>query len=272
MYIPTLTKEILDNAGGQINLKGIAVGDPCTDNTAQQDSMDSLWYGYKYGLVDEQTFDVLWNQCELRSPNLMTRGGKHLVAAQLNQQLLAKKEELLLSSNNNHDQQLLSDEDILREMRKRAEELWMELKVTSARNRHNHHSDSMTPECRLAQRKFLLSSSAGLSQGWDDLFIDDYSLFAPVSNKEDDDMAAWMMSPAVRKALHVEEAPTKTWPGADVGFDYTKEYDACNFDFEEGAWSMINFYQDIVPKLAKTIVYNGNTDLNGSLHPLLLHE
>jgi serine carboxypeptidase-like clade I len=43
VYIPTLTKEILDHAP-EINLKGIAVGDPCTDNTAQADSMDSLWY------------------------------------------------------------------------------------------------------------------------------------------------------------------------------------------------------------------------------------
>lgn len=38
VYIPTLSKEILDNAP-EINLKGIAVGDPCTDNTAQEDSM-----------------------------------------------------------------------------------------------------------------------------------------------------------------------------------------------------------------------------------------
>lgn len=43
VYIPTLSKEILDNAP-EINLKGIAVGDPCTDNTAQEHSMDSLWY------------------------------------------------------------------------------------------------------------------------------------------------------------------------------------------------------------------------------------
>lgn len=265
VYIPTLSKEILDNADGKVNLKGIAVGDPCTDNTAQEDSMDSLWYGYKYGLVDEQTFDLLWNKCEVRSPNLMTKGGKHLVAAELNKQLLDVREELLAQNedsrkNNNKNDLLLSEDDILSEMRKVAEDLWMGLKVTSARNHHNHRSNDMTPECRLAQRKFLFSSSAGLSQGWDDLFIDDYSLFAPVSNKEDDDMAAWMMRPDVRKALHVEEAPTKTWPGADIGFDYTKEYDACNGDFEDGAWSMINFYQDIVPRLEKTIVYNGDTD------------
>jgi len=259
VYIPTLTKEILDNADGKVNLKGIAVGDPCTDNTAQADSMDSLWYGHKYGLVDDQLFDLLWNKCEMRSPNLMTRGGKHLVAAELNKQLLARREELLATSSKNGQE--LGDADILREMRLYAEDLWMDLKMTSARNRHNHHSKDMSPECRLAQRKYLISTSAGLSQGWDDLYIDDYSLFAPVSNKEDEDMAAWMMSPEVRKALHVDEAPTQTWPEADVGFDYTKEYDACNWgEVPDGAKSMINFYQNIVPKLKKTIVYNGDTD------------
>jgi cathepsin A (carboxypeptidase C) len=42
VYIPTLAKEILDRAP-EIRLKGLAVGDPCTDNAAQADSMDSLW-------------------------------------------------------------------------------------------------------------------------------------------------------------------------------------------------------------------------------------
>jgi hypothetical protein len=44
VYLPTLAKEILDHAP-EIRLQGLAVGDPCTDNTAQSDSMDALWYG-----------------------------------------------------------------------------------------------------------------------------------------------------------------------------------------------------------------------------------
>ena len=40
------------------------------------------------------------------------------------------------------------------------------------------------------------------------MYIDDYSLFAQVSTKQDDDMALYMMRPDVRKALHVEETPT----------------------------------------------------------------
>ena len=44
VYIPTLTKEILEHPTSKdlINLNGIAVGDPCTDNDAQKDSMDPL--------------------------------------------------------------------------------------------------------------------------------------------------------------------------------------------------------------------------------------
>lgn len=256
VYIPTLTKEILDNAGGAVPLKGIAVGDPCTDTTAQSDSMDSLWYGFKYGLVDEQTYDLLWNKCKVRSPNLMTKGGKHLVAAKLNEKIHSRREEILAASRGQ-----LKEKDVLKSLRAYAEELWMELKVATRRNHHNH-GDDPTPECRLAQRKFLLSTSGGLSQGWSDLFIDDYSLFAPVSNKEDDDMAAWMMRPDVRKALHVEDSPSKTWPGADIGFDYTSEYDACNWggDIPADTWSMIDFYRDIVTRLQKAFVYNGDTD------------
>lgn len=254
VYIPTLTKEILDNAEGKVPLKGIAVGDPCTSDEAQDESMDSLWYGFKYGLVDEETYDLLWNKCNIRSPNLMTRGGKHLVAAQLNEKILAKKEELVAAAKFN------GVAEVLPTLRKYAEELWADIKTT--RNHHNGHSDDLTPECRLAQRKFLLSSSAGLSQGWSDLYIDDYSLFAPVSNKEDEDMAAWMMRDDVRKALHVEDSPSSTWPEADVGFHYEKEFAACNWggDGPKDSRSMVDFYKDIVPRLKKAYVYNGDTD------------
>jgi len=44
VYIPTLSKEIFDRASGLVPLRGVAVGDPCTSNAAQQNSMDSLWY------------------------------------------------------------------------------------------------------------------------------------------------------------------------------------------------------------------------------------
>jgi len=237
VYIPTLSKEILDNAP-EINLKGIAVGDPCTDNTAQADSMDSLWYGHKYGLVDDAVYDQLWNQCGYRSPNLMSKGGKHLVAATLNNHLMNGVLGL------NQDER----RDFAQAMHRRLEA-----------NPGPNFKD--TPECQLAMRKFELSTSKGLSQVWKDLYIDDYSLFAPVTDKEDNDMAIYFSRPDVRRALHVEETPIGSWPyDPEIGFDYTKEYDACNEDAAPDAWSMIDFYKDIVPRLQTTFVYNGDTD------------
>jgi hypothetical protein len=47
MYSLTYTRCVY----AQVNLKGIAVGDPCTDNKAQQDSMDMIWYRHKSGLI-----------------------------------------------------------------------------------------------------------------------------------------------------------------------------------------------------------------------------
>lgn len=215
VYIPTLSKEILDHT--DIPLQGIAVGDPCTDNKAQSDSMDPLWYGYKYGLVDEHVYNLLWNECQISFPS------PYASAFRAQQRTLQ------------------SD--------------------SSPLHRMSRHRFRDTVECQVAYRKFLLSSSHGLSQGWSDLYIDDYSLFAPVTSKEDDDMANYMSRPDVRRALHIE-SPTTTWPYADVGFDYTKEFDACNWDPDDivDPRSMIDFYREIVPKLQRTIVFNGSTD------------
>lgn len=237
IYIPTLTKELLDHAP-DIRLMGIAVGDPCTDNTAQADSMDALWYvrrifpntserssprlafsidtlrpiyssrlslhcgryGHKYGLVDDAIYDLLWNKCEARSPNLLRQGGVHYVAHQWNEHLKLKRIEL--------------EDD--REFRDYARALRQQLILDNA----GQHV-KMTPDCQLAYRKFLMSTSHGLSQSWHDLYIDDYSLFAPVTSKEDQDLFAYMSRLDVRKALHVQDAPTPTWPYPDVGFDYS---------------------------------------------------
>jgi cathepsin A (carboxypeptidase C) len=50
------------------------VGDPCTDNDAQRDSMDMLWYGHKYGFVPDEQFHFLWNNCSARAPNQLSTG------------------------------------------------------------------------------------------------------------------------------------------------------------------------------------------------------
>jgi cathepsin A (carboxypeptidase C) len=207
IYIPTLAREIVDKAKF-INLVGLAVGDPCTDNTAQEDAMDPLWYGNKYGLVDDATFDMLWNTCGIHDPPFLTKST----------------------------------------FRPHEENTMLGLKP------------NVTKECLLAWRKYQLSSSHGLSQSWRDLFIDDYSLFGPVTSEEDIAMAKYMNRPDVRKALNVEDAPVKEWPYPEVGFHYTKEYDACNRDPEPHAPSMIKFYNYLAPKIDVIWVYNGDTD------------
>jgi cathepsin A (carboxypeptidase C) len=96
VYVPTLARAILErnerelletasvsssrddkneNPVKLIPLAGVAVGDPCTDNAFQRDSMDALWYSNKHGLVDSEDFKMLWNECGHRYPNARA---KHL--------------------------------------------------------------------------------------------------------------------------------------------------------------------------------------------------
>ena len=213
--------------------------------TAQADSMDSLWYGHKYGLVDDDIFDLLWKQCNIRLPNPMAHaGGINNVVHRLNAELLKAT--------------TTPDDNDLDQRRARALELYREIVWNGQYNQKMIHD---SPECTLAYRKFLMSTSSGLSQGWNDLYIDDYSLFAPVSNLEDQQMATYMNRPDVRKALHVDESPTTTWPNADVGFDYTSEYKACNWGGDIALnISMVDIYKIVVPQLERTWIYNGDTD------------
>lgn len=198
--------------------------------------MDSLWYGHKYGMVDDDIYDLLWNHCDVRLPNLMARGGVHHAMHQLNDELRQIEK--------------------LEDRQTRAKELYLDIVLNG-----NHEKIADSKECTMAYRKFLMSSSHGLSQGWKDLYIDDYSLFAPVSSLEDEQMATWMNRADVRKALHVDDSPTTSWPYADVGFVYNKEYDACNWGDEVLLnISMVDIYKEVVPKLERTWIYNGDTD------------
>jgi hypothetical protein len=284
VYIPTLAKEILDNSPLQ-NLKGIAVGDPCTDNDAQADSMDPLWYANKYGLVDEEVYNVLWKSCsdellsakdprhrfrqrekEQQVVDTSLRSSSRLppptpprpaAAAAGGGAGVGKHAHWALAATLNAELYPIED---LKARRVKARELYHErvLGVTM----HTSSEKGWSDECTLAYRKFMLSSSNSLSQGWKDLFIDDYSLFAPVSDVEDKHMAKYMNRKDVIQALHVQETPIETWPYPQAGFDYTKEYNACNWgdDILFPNISMVDIYQHIVPQLTRTWIYNGDTD------------
>ena len=79
VYVPTLAREVLDNAP-EINLVSVAVGDPCTDNAAQQQSMDMLWYSHKHGFVPDKDYTFLTEKCGARFPSHLA-AGRHTAAA-----------------------------------------------------------------------------------------------------------------------------------------------------------------------------------------------
>ena len=72
--------------------------------------------------------------------------------------------------------------------------------------------------------------------------------------------AKWMSDPAVRKALHVDNAPAAAWPGPDAGWSYTSSYAACNAEAKPHTKSMIDFYRELAPALpGRIVVYNGDS-------------
>jgi hypothetical protein len=81
VYIPTLARAIVqynknhraadhedDNKKvrplSRIPLRGIAVGDPCTDTDSQSHYMDPLWYAHNYGLVNDNIYTMLTTTCQ----------------------------------------------------------------------------------------------------------------------------------------------------------------------------------------------------------------
>jgi len=229
VYVPTLVAELLDHAA-EVNIKGLAVGDPCTDQISQAESMDMLWYAHKNGLVPDHDFSFLWNNCSHRQPSFLSHG--HWVredgrwsAAALPKRSTATEAALL---------QLRPD---------------------------------LQHECKVALRRFIATTSHGLSQSWDDAYINELDLFTDAAALDwklpgtlNYFTAQWMMRSDVQQALHVVGSPAKAWPGPPNGWRYQSSYSACNNGAPPGTPSMIDFYRKIAPKLARTIVFNGDVD------------
>lgn len=233
VYCPTLAAEIVaGNAKGgpQINLTGMAVGDPCTDNDSQRQSMDMLWYAHKNGLVPDAEYNFLTQQCGASHPS------GHTVGA------------WVAEANADGEARVVG--------------------ATPRRPRFSAPAGGTSANCTAAMRRYLIASSKGVSQNWERAFVNELSLFSPRAQFRFDipgtlnyHMAQWMMSEGVQKALHVDTAPVKSWPGPPEGWSYTSSYAACNGDAPPGTKSMVDFYRDLAPKLAgKIVVYNGDTD------------
>lgn len=222
VYVPTLTAQILENAQ-DINIKGIAVGDPCTDNAAQRFSMDMLWYGHKYGFVPDADYNLLWKNCSRRYPRFLARG-------------YWRRERGRWASSTLSQETPVNDPGL-------------EKLCTAAHRRFlASSSNAFSQEWPLA---------------WiNDLTLYGPAAVVPFNQPGSLNYmtAQWMMREDVREALHVQSAPVKHWPGPPEGWTYKSDYAACNAGAQEGTPSMIDFYRKIAPALTTTIVFNGDTD------------
>jgi serine carboxypeptidase-like clade 1 len=159
VYCPTLAAEIVKGneatgaSGKKINLVGMAVGDPCTDNKAQADSMDMLWWAHKNGLVPERAFSFLWDECGMRAPSALAAGSwsaeRVAQAAGANGAAAAAR------------------------VRPAA--------AVAALGRRRAAQAGAPANCTAVYRKFLISSSKGVSQSWDKAFINELSFYSPAA-------------------------------------------------------------------------------------------
>ena len=233
VYCPTVAAEILAansrSGATPINLVGMAVGDPCTDNDSQRQSMDMLWYAHKYSLVPDDLYQYLTSTCGLTHRPSRVAG-----------KWVSKKHGKITRV------------------------------VASAESNSGLSSrlSSLSANCTAAMRRYLISSSKGVSQNWEHAYINELSFYSPRAEFRFDipgtlnyHTSQFMMDPEVKRALHVESAPTKSWPGPAEGWSYTSKYSACNDNAKPGTKSMIEFYRMLAPQLSGPIVvYNGDTD------------
>ena len=79
-----------------------------------------------------------------------------------------------------------------------------------------------------------------------------------------DNLGEYLSRDDVQVSLHAKKADVKEWQACRYNRDYTEQY-AAGQDFgapepEFPDISMINFYQEIAPKLNKTWIFSGDTD------------
>jgi serine carboxypeptidase-like clade I len=240
VYIPTLAHEILQFNQDQqqhrtaarddattaattmiIPLKGILVGDPCTDNAAQQQSRDPLWYAHKNGLVDDAVYELLTQQC--------------------NVSLMIPDDNAFGGGGNDDDRLRLRLDNNMKDLIRDNPTLWA--------------------TCTLAWRKFQLSSSRGTNGKWADRYIDHYNLFGLVDSRAQMLTERYMNRPDVRAALHIPDWLGEWTQHAPLPFDYQKQYAACNNnDNDIELHSLIDVYRIIVPHLRRTWIFNGDAD------------
>lgn len=216
VYIPLLAQAIVRHnhqrhPSTSIPLRGMAVGDPCTDDASQGQSRDPLWYSHQRGLVDESLYAVLQTKCTPPQPFVS----------------------------------LDDDDDVGRSA---SDFVFMD-----------------DPDCRLAYRKFLLSSSNAIAGKWPLRYIDRFHLYGAVTSTTDDATEAYLNRPDVQRALHIKPQHGAVWHKHAVRdkFHYTKEYTACNNnnkDFNAQSLLDLVYRKDLIGSLDHIWIYNGDAD------------
>lgn len=243
VYIPTLSREVLDHAP-EINLRGVAVGDPCTSYPDQKQSMDMLWYAHKHGLVPDADYAFLRDNCSAAYPALRLARGRWRRAKGGG----------------------AWDDDVAAPHGPGAAS-----RGAGGAGLRRLANEALRTSCDVAHRRFLATTSMGLSQSWDGSYINELDLFTDAAALDwtlpgtlNYFNAQYMMRADVVRALHLERSPAAKanggggWPGPPEGWSYTSNYNACND--APGMPSMVEFYRYIAPRLARTIVFNGDTD------------
>ncbi|KAL1511300.1 hypothetical protein AB1Y20_006105 [Prymnesium parvum] len=283
VYVPTLARLLLEQGGSVgAQLKGIAVGDPCTDNAAQKDSLDVLWYSYKYGLVGREDFETLWVRCGLRFPSLDGAGAWRVSAGRRTARRGAGRR-LAQARDWTRNGWMVAQKGYrpahyytapLATVNEERVNVSRQIgDVRSAAVEAEAPRRGATPEqCRAAVRRFLVISSQGLAQDDPLGFINDFSLYDPIVKVGHRDaldvrMAKYMRREDVRLALHADDdgrAPADaaaSWPGPGEGWSYKSSYAACNTAAPKGTPSMVDVFREIAPRLPHgVLVFNGDAD------------
>jgi len=235
VYCPTLAAEIVKGnsqpGASPIHLVGMAVGDPCTDNQAQQQSMDMLWYAHKNGLVADPQYHFLTQQCGYSHPVHLAAGSWHV----------PKSGAAVVAEHAS------SKTSTLEEGRPAGcVAAWRAYLLGSSKSISQSWDHAYINE-------LSFYSPSGPYR---------FDLPGTFNYRTQ----RFMNDPAVRRALHVESAPQSqlatAWPGPQANWSYHSSYDACNgAPTPDDPRSMVDFYRELAPALpGKVVVFNGDTD------------
>ena len=300
VYVPTLAQEILEgnaeidtnhnnddtDSSFHVPLVGLGVSDGCTDNDSQKKASDTIWYAHKYGFITDAAYHTLHNECNLLYYYHDNRGVYVLdTFVGMEEYYDANPYNYDVSScpaKNHHTADENENEPVLG-----TDDEW----VTESGVRMSRH-------CQLAYRKFMLTTSMGISGGFfKHSYINQYASLEASDPDYDEALTTYMNRQDVQLAMNmvvkkkkkndndsdeddddddeevvpVMKGMSTIWPRDwTAKWWYEHQYDACNPNLWHtpkedrpfpGNTSMIDIYREVIPKLAgRTLFSNGDND------------